>query len=66
MNHLWDAFRSPVAGDLRDYLDNTSSKEIRTDIAHMLRDNADVGFLVHVRETLDDFLTCKDKHKVHN
>ena len=61
VNHLWDAYQSTVAGDLRDYLDNTDTKEVRKDISHMLAVNADVGFLVHIRDQLTEFIECKDR-----
>ena len=61
INHLWDAYQSTALGDLRDYLDNTHTKDVRTDIANMLADNADVGFLTYVRDQLNDFIEYKDK-----
>ena len=63
VNHLWDAYRSPVAGDLRDYLDNTKTQTIREDMTHILAANADAGLLVHIRDYLTEFIECKDRYK---
>jgi hypothetical protein len=61
INHLEEAYHSNNVHDLRDYLDVTPTRDIRHDLADMLRKYADIGFLVHIRDKLDDFITNKDK-----